>query len=101
MIHKILNWLIGSTWEERKEKERLAKWREERRKHWYSKITKEYWLENTGFEDPPYFIMFSLFTHKKMLRMNKRMEKYMNKIVYDAMIADVYTGKGDTHTNVE
>lgn len=127
MIHKILNWLIGSTWEERKEKERKTAWREARRKHWYSKITKQYWLEQTGYEEPPDFLMFALYSHKRQARFNKRMEKYFDKIIYDACFADVersrrkikprtvleeidikYLANGieiekpeDTHTNVE
>lgn len=101
MIHKILNWLIGSTWEDRQEKKRKAAWREARRKHWMSKVTKEYWLKETGYEDPPYFIRFSLYSFKAQARMNKRMQPYFDRIVYNAMLADVQTTKTkDTHTDV-
>lgn len=101
MIHKILNWLIGSTWEERKEKERKVAWREARRKHWYSKITKEYWLENTGFEEPPAILMFSLMMHKQQARYTKRMEPYFDRIAFVAMFADVYQENEDKEDGFE
>lgn len=65
MIHKLLNWLIGSTWEERQEAERLAKWRAARRSHWMSKISKAYWLKNTGSEKPTLPALFSFMMYKK------------------------------------
>lgn len=77
MIHKLLNWLIGSTWEERQEAERLTKWRAARRSHWMSKISKAYWLKNTGFEEPSMVMIFSLMIHKKQKRMTNRLRSFV------------------------
>lgn len=107
MIHKILNWFIGSTWEERKEKERKTAWLAARRKHWMSKVTKQYWLEQTGYEEPPDILMSALSNHKQQTRFYKRLEPLMDRMVYKACFADVemsrrkLKSRKDTHTNVK